>query len=240
MINIFSRELNKYEMDYLEYECISLQKGIKRLSKLWPIGLIILLIGIIITVNMTRHNKDITLIILAFVTCVIYCWIFFSSIYKEIKNLKKNLENFQEGIRKNKVEVLHCKSHKLVKIVAVGKNESGYCFQAEDSKILCLRSMDFQKINNFPSSDFEVVSVYGLDKKVPIYFNVYCRREKLKPSKVIPESAVKKIAFPKDLIAVVDGQLEEIEEILKNNKNKSRNIGRINNNISKIKSTNQK
>lgn len=114
-----------------------------------------------------------------------------------------------EGFQTNRAREIQIRSPRVVEFAEAEDEGACYAFEYDDGESLFVVGQEFYEDEAFPNSDFSIVQVLGKSGQA-IDQIVLKRGEKLRPERVVPASAKRRMDLPEHL-TVVGAPLDLIE-----------------------------
>jgi hypothetical protein len=131
----------------------------------------------------------------------------------EKKKLSKAVAELEGALARNRASVVRIASQKVVEFEEIEDEGACYAFQLPQNKIVFVSGQDFYPSAKFPNTDFEIVTVF--DSRGLALDGWTVKNDKhLTPVRKIP-SDVKKTLRPPEHLAVIDGNLDNLETLLR-------------------------
>ena len=135
------------------------------------------------------------------------------SISSARKHLSKQIARLEEALARNRAAVTRIASEQMVEFEEIEDEGACYAFQVAENKIAFVSGQEYYPSAKFPNSDFEIVDISCADG-YPIEGGIEKRGKKLAPIRRIDAKTKETLAVPDDL-SVIDGKLEDLEELLR-------------------------
>jgi hypothetical protein len=129
------------------------------------------------------------------------------------KHLSKQIARLEEALSRNRAAVTRIASEQMVEFEEIEDEGACYAFQVAENKITFVSGQEYYPSAKFPNSDFDIVDISASDG-FPVEGGIEKRGKKLAPLRRIIAKAKETLTVPDDL-SVIDGKLEDLEELLR-------------------------
>ncbi len=221
--------LNRVETErpLSDKEIKTLQRKLNRLNKrklfqikflvVWT--LLAIFVGTCIYFRLDKTTKPYLLIGTIVIYVLIGVWNFLETYLKQ----KKERKNIDFVFATNKVKSIKVITTDYIELSEVEDEGVHYLFQISDNKILSFGGQDFYPSKNFPSNNFEI-AICNDQKGEVVLLETYNNGKKIQPKRKINGEQkwdlIRSVNYPDpNNFVIIDGQLENIEAIIKGEKN---------------------
>jgi hypothetical protein len=138
-----------------------------------------------------------------------WLWVGFSS----KSEFSKSVAELEDALSRNTASVTHIASQEMIEFEEIEDEGACYAFQILENKIIFVCGQDFYSSSKFPNTDFEIIEVFNSREKLVEGF-IEKKGVLLAPFRKI-SAGIKKTLVQPEHLAVIEGQLDKVETILK-------------------------
>lgn len=123
------------------------------------------------------------------------------------KDFRRRVGKLEQTLARNRAVVTRIVSDRMIEFEEVEDEGACYAFQVTEDRIAFVVGQDYYPSAKFPNSDFDLIGI-GPEEVVEK------RGQKLVPLRQIKANIKKDLQIP-DHLAVIEGKLENLEELLR-------------------------